>query len=37
MASTGYKKPVVTFRPSIQGEWHEKMDLIDLDFKVEIK
>ena len=34
MSSTGYKKPVVSKSPSIQGEWHERMDLIDLEMKV---
>ena len=23
-------------KPTIQGEWHERMDLIDLDMKVEL-
>jgi hypothetical protein len=30
MNSTGYKKPVLSKNPSIQGEWHERMDLIGL-------
>jgi len=34
MSSTGYAKPVVSRNPSIQGEWHERMDLIDLKFNV---
>ena len=32
-----YKKPIfVTQNPSIQGEWHERMDLIDKELKVEL-
>jgi hypothetical protein len=30
----GYYLPVVSKKPSIQGEWHERMDLIDLKFEV---
>ncbi len=33
-SSNGYKKPVLSDRPSIQGEWNERLDLIKLDFKV---
>mmetsp|Transcript_28343 Transcript_28343/g.47653 ORF Transcript_28343/g.47653 Transcript_28343/m.47653 type:complete len:132 (-) Transcript_28343:317-712(-) len=33
-SSTGYKKPVVTKQTSVQGEWHERMDLIGLELKV---
>mmetsp|Transcript_15697 Transcript_15697/g.15834 ORF Transcript_15697/g.15834 Transcript_15697/m.15834 type:complete len:135 (+) Transcript_15697:54-458(+) len=29
-----YKKPVISDHPSIQGEWHERMDLIDLDMEI---
>ena len=29
------KKPVLTKVPSVQGEWHERMDLINLPFLVE--
>lgn len=36
-SSNGYKKPVFGVRPSVQGEWHERMDLIDLKFKIEHK
>lgn len=32
MGKKGYKKPVLSSRPSIQGEWHERMDIIDLPF-----
>eukprot|EP01038_Epipyxis_sp_PR26KG_P008160 gene8160-11044_t len=35
MNSTGYKKPVLSKRTSIQGEWSEKMSLINL--KLDIK
>ncbi len=34
MSSNGYKKPIVSTRPSIQGEWNERMDLIDLKFTI---
>ena len=38
MNTTGYKYPVISTRKSIQGEWNERMDLIDLKFDtVEIK
>jgi large subunit ribosomal protein L43 len=37
MNSDGYKKPVVSRHPSIQGEWHERMDLIDLELKITSK
>ena len=33
-SSTGYKKPVFGQKPSIQGEWNERMDLVDLEFKI---
>lgn len=36
-SSNGYKKPVLSNRPSIQGEWNERMDLIELDITVESK
>lgn len=35
-SSNGYKKPVLSARPSLQGEWHERMDL-SMDVKVEHK
>ncbi len=32
-----YKKPIFeTSKPSIQSEWHERMDLIDKELKVEL-
>ena len=34
MNTTGYKKPVLSNRPSIQGVWHEKLNLNDLKFTV---
>ena len=34
MNSTGYKKPVLTNRPSIQGAWHERLNLNDLKFTI---
>mmetsp|Transcript_19297 Transcript_19297/g.17529 ORF Transcript_19297/g.17529 Transcript_19297/m.17529 type:complete len:132 (-) Transcript_19297:21-416(-) len=33
----GYNKPKMTNKPSIQGEWHERLDLIDLKFNVQSK
>jgi len=36
-SSTGYKMPVFGTRPSIQGEWHERMDLISVPVTVEHK
>ena len=30
-----YKKPVITRSGSIQGEWNERLDLIDLKFTIE--
>mmetsp|Transcript_107814 Transcript_107814/g.211251 ORF Transcript_107814/g.211251 Transcript_107814/m.211251 type:complete len:132 (+) Transcript_107814:78-473(+) len=36
-SSNGYKKPVLSKCTSVQGEWHERMDLIDLDLKVTLK
>jgi len=33
-SSNGYNKPVFSLRPSIQGEWHERMDLTSLDVQV---
>jgi large subunit ribosomal protein L43 len=36
-SSNGYKKPVLSSRPSIQGEWHERMDLGEIEFKAEHK
>mmetsp|Transcript_9879 Transcript_9879/g.19751 ORF Transcript_9879/g.19751 Transcript_9879/m.19751 type:complete len:132 (-) Transcript_9879:40-435(-) len=32
--SAGYAKPVVSRHPSIQGQWHERMDLIGLEMKI---
>ena len=32
---TQRKSKTTSHRPSIQGEWHERMDLINLDLKVE--
>jgi len=32
--TNGYKKPVLTKCTSVQGEWHERMDLIGLELKV---
>jgi hypothetical protein len=37
MNTTGYKKPVLSKRPSIQGEWNERMDLIELKLEIESK
>ena len=37
MNATGYKKPVLSARPSIQGEWNERMDLIELKLEIESK
>eukprot|EP01036_Dinobryon_divergens_P024013 gene24013-32420_t len=34
MGSMGYKKPVVSRRPSIQGIWNESMDLIGLPLEI---
>ena len=34
MSSTGYKKPVISTSPSIQGEWHERMDVIDVPINI---
>lgn len=34
MNSTGYAKPVISVNPSVQGLWHEKLDIHQLDFKV---
>ena len=31
----GYKKPVVSSRPSVQGEWHEGLDMNQYDVKIE--
>lgn len=36
-SSTGYKKPVYSNRPSIQGEWHERLDLTSFEVKIESK
>jgi hypothetical protein len=36
-SSTGYKKPVMTKCTSVQGEWHERMNLIGLQLKVTMK
>ena len=36
-SSAGYNRPVFSQRPSIQGEWHERMDLIGLEMKIEHK
>eukprot|EP00605_Chrysophyceae_sp_TOSAG23-4_P001247 GSChrysophyteH1.ASY1.ANO1.1358.1 assembled CDS len=35
-SSTGYKRPILSSRPSIQGEWHERMNM-NFDLKVEHK
>mmetsp|Transcript_15413 Transcript_15413/g.14780 ORF Transcript_15413/g.14780 Transcript_15413/m.14780 type:complete len:133 (+) Transcript_15413:136-534(+) len=32
--TNGYRRPIVTEKPSIQGEWHERLDLIGLKFEV---
>lgn len=34
MGNHGYKKPIISRKPSIQGEWHERIDLLDLDFTI---
>lgn len=34
MGSMGYKKPVVSRCPSIQGIWNESMDLIGLPLEI---
>lgn len=34
MNTTGYKKPVLSNRPSIQGVWHERLSLNDLKFTI---
>ena len=34
-SSRGYKKPVMTTRPSIQGEWHEGVDMASLKVTIE--
>lgn len=36
-STTGYKRPVVSKCKSVQGEWHERMDLVSLDLKVTMK
>ncbi|KAJ1436685.1 thioredoxin-like protein [Ochromonadaceae sp. CCMP2298] len=36
-SNNGYKKPKVTQNTSVQGEWHERMDLISLALKVTMK
>jgi len=33
-SSNGYKLPVLSDKPSIQGEWNERLDLIELKLKV---
>lgn len=34
---TPIKRPVYSRKPSIQGEWHERMALLDLELSVEHK
>eukprot|EP01039_Chlorochromonas_danica_P004272 gene4272-4692_t len=34
MNATGYKKQVVSENPTIQGEWHERMDVIGLNVEI---
>lgn len=34
ISNNGYKRPIVSMNTSIQGEWHERMDLIPLEFIV---
>ena len=34
LTKQGYKKPVISSRPSIQGEWHERMDLASLPVEI---
>ena len=34
MNTTGYKRPVLSSNPSIQGVWHEKLYLNDLKFTI---
>ena len=34
-SSHGYKKPVMSTRPSIQGEWHEGVDMAALKVTIE--
>jgi hypothetical protein len=36
-SSNGYSKPVVSKCTSVQGEWHERMDLIGLEMKLTMK
>lgn len=36
-SNNGYKKPVYGTRPSIQGEWHERMDVAGVELKVDHK
>ena len=36
MGNHGYKKPIISRKPSIQGEWHERIDLINLDFTISL-
>jgi len=36
-SSNGYKKPVFGTRSTIQGEWHERMDVSNVEIKVEHK
>ena len=34
MGNHGYNKPVLSSKPSIQGVWHERLELISLDLSV---
>ena len=34
-SSTGYKMPVFGTRPSVQGEWHERMDVLNVKLNIE--
>lgn len=33
----GYKRPVLSQKPSIQGEWNERLDLLDMKLTIDIK
>lgn len=37
MNTTGYNRPVITAKPSIQGEWHERMDLLSYNISITTK
>ena len=34
MGNRGYSKPVLSSKPSIQGAWHERLELISLEMSV---